>query len=107
MRLILFFVALLLIALPVSAQQPYPSWSNPKASNETLRELVIELNLLVVKAEKARTADVVFLRDLQNLICNYDALLQRTVLIDDFSDGRFNINLVWTVSEGRYWVEKN
>jgi hypothetical protein len=107
MRLILFFVTLLLIAVPVLAQQPYSSWSNPKASNKTLRELINELNSLVVKAEKARAADVVFLRDLQNLIRNYDTPLQSTVLIDDFADGNFNINPVWTVSEGRYWVEKD
>ena len=107
MHLILFLVTLLLIALPVSAQQPYSSWSNPKASNKTLRELVNKLNSLVDKAEKARAANAVFLRDLRNLARNYDTPLQSTVLIDDFVDGDFNLNPVWTVSEGRYWVEKD
>ena len=102
-----FFVILLLIALPVSAHQPYSSWSNPEASNKTLRELLSELNSLVGKAEKARAADGVFLRDLRNLIRNYDTSLQSTVLIDNFADGNFNINPVWTVSEGSYWVEED
>jgi hypothetical protein len=107
MRLTIFLVIMLLIALPVSAQQPYSSCSNPEASNKTLRELVNELNSLVGKAEKARAADVVFLRDLRNLIRNYGTSLQSTVLIDNFADGNFNINPVWTVSEGSYWVEKD
>ena len=107
MRLIPFIVALLLIALPVSAQQPYSSWSNPETSGKTLRELVDELNSLVDKAEKARAGDPVFLRDLRNLVRSYDTPMQSTVLLDDFVDGDFNINPVWTVSAGRYWVEKD
>jgi len=107
MRLILVLVVALLIALPVSAQQTYSSWSNPEANDKTLRELVDDLNALVEKAEKARAADPVFLRDLRDLVRNYNAPMQSTVLIDDFADGDFKINPVWTVSTGRYWIEKD
>jgi hypothetical protein len=111
MRFILSLVVLTLVALPVSAQQKYSSWSNPdtqsSTGNETLGELLDKLNALIDEAEKSRAADPVFLRDLRDLTRSYDMVASVPVLVDDFADGDFAANPVWTVSAGRYWIEKD
>ncbi len=111
MRLILMFLALALVALPVSAEQKYSTWSNPDAPQGTIDkrtdELVDKLNALIDDAEKARAADPVFLRDLRELARSYSGPRYTSVLVDDFADGDFAANPVWTVSEGRYWIEKD
>ena len=111
MRFIYILACLLVITLPASAQTKYSTWSNPDAtdgtSDETTRELIDKLNTLIDEAEKARAADPVFLKDLRDLTRSYDNPWQTSVLSDDFADGDFTVNPVWTVSEGRYWIEKD
>jgi len=119
MRFILAFIVLMLASLPLSAQQKYSAWSNPDSSSGTTQELVDKLNALINEAEKSRAADPVFLRDLRALTQGYAAakpvsaldpvsvLNPVSVLSDDFSDGDFTANPVWSVSEGRFWIEKN
>ncbi len=110
MRFIVSIFALMLISLPVSAEQKYSSWSNPQATGgatgETTQELLDKLNALINEAEKARAADPVFLRDLRDLARSYDNPWGTSALSDDFADGDFTANPVWSVSAGRYWIEK-
>jgi hypothetical protein len=107
MRFILVFAALLLFSLPVAGQQKYSTWANPDAASGTTKELVDKLNSLIEEAEKSRAADPVFLRDLRALTQSYDVPSSISVLRDDFSDGDFAANPVWTVSAGRFWIEKD
>ncbi|MBT4933640.1 MAG: hypothetical protein HOL66_06265 [Rhodospirillaceae bacterium] len=112
MRFILIFSAFVFLSLPVAAEQKYSTWSNPDGGGGTTKELVDKLNALIDEAEKSRAADPVFLRDLRALTSGF-AVPQNvapqnvSVLSDDFSDGDFNSNPVWNVSEGRFWIEKD
>lgn len=111
MRYVFSILALFLIASPAAAQQKYSSWSDPAGGGsdtgtDTTRELVDKLNALIDEAEKSRAADPVFLRDLRDLARGYMTPLKTQVLMDNFADGDFSANPAWTVSAGRYWIEK-
>lgn len=106
MRFILFFTALLLISLPVAAQQKYSAWADPGADGGVSQELIKKLNALIDEAEKSRAADPVFLRDLRALAQSYDAPKNILALSDDFSDGDFSANPEWNVSAGRFWIQE-
>ncbi|HJO71923.1 MAG TPA: hypothetical protein QGG32_03600 [Rhodospirillales bacterium] len=69
-----------------------------------MQKIVDELNTLIDQAEKARVADPTFLRDLAR---GFHRPWQKLVLVDDFGDGDFTAGPAWTVSAGRYWVERN
>jgi hypothetical protein len=111
MRFIFLLFALILITLPVSAQQKYSTWSNPDNTGtptaDSTKEIVDKLNALIDEAEKSRAADPIFLRDLRDLARSYSAPQQTSLLVDDFRDGDFATNPVWKVSEGKYWIEKD
>lgn len=100
---------MLLAATPAPAQQRYRQWGNPdgaRAGSGQTRKFVDRLNRLIISAEKSRAADPQFLRDLRDLARSFDRPRRRQVFSDDFLDGDFTANPAWTVTAGRYWVEK-
>ncbi len=108
--------ALVVLALmsPAGAGQHYSSWSAPEAAGasgngqaDRVQKLVDELNALIDQGEKGRAADPLFLRDLRDLARGYHRPWRRLVLADDFGDGDFTAGPAWTVTSGRYWVERN
>ena len=115
MRFFIFLLAALLMAAPATAQQ-YQPWNNPesstapaaaeKAANERLQGFIDELNRLTDAAEKSRAADPGFLRDLRGLARGYDRPWRTRVLSDTFQDGDFTRDPGWTVTAGKYWVER-
>ena len=101
------------IMIPVFASeagQHYRSWTGPdapsQAGTQRQQDFVDKLKGLIDEAEKARAVDPQFLGDLRGLVREYDRPRRRVVLSDRFEDGDFTDNPAWTVTQGRYWVER-
>ena len=103
-------VSILIPAFAADAGQHYRSWTDPNAPAATgaqrQQDFVDTLKGMIDEAEKARAADPQFLRDLRGLAREYDRPRRRVVLSDRFEDGDFTHNPAWTVTQGRYWVER-
>jgi hypothetical protein len=105
-------VLILVPALASEAAQHYRPWTDPNAPTGagagagSQQEFVDKLKGMIDEAEKARAADPGFLQDLRGLAREYDRPRRRVVLADRFEDGDFTYNPAWTVTQGRYWVER-
>ena len=103
-------VSILLPAFASEAGQHYRSWTDPnapsQAGDQRQQDFVDKLKGLIDEAEKARAADPQFLGDLRGLAREYDRPRRRVVLSYRFEDGDFTDNPAWTVTQGRYWVER-
>ncbi len=95
---------------PAVAQEGrYSSWQDPSRSapaGKGAQELVDELLTMIEEAEKSRAADPRFLRDLRDLAGRFNAPWRKKLFSDDFIDGDFTAGPAWTVTAGRFWVEK-
>ena len=103
-------VSILIPVFASEAGQHYRSWTGPdapsQAGTQRQQDFVDKLKGLIDEAEKARAADPQFLGDLRGLVREYDRPRRRVVLSDRFEDGDFTDNPAWTVTQGRYWVER-
>lgn len=87
------------MAAPPAAAQDRPS--------ESVQKLVDELRAAIARGEERRVADPRFLGDLKALANKYDWPWRRTVFRDRFRDGDYNRDPVWSVAQGRFWVDRD
>ena len=103
-------VSILIPVFVSEAGQHYRSWTGPDAPSQAgaqrQQDFVDKLKGLIDEAEKTRAVDPQFLGDLRGLVREYDRPRRRVVLSDRFEDGDFTDNPAWTVTQGRYWVER-
>jgi hypothetical protein len=94
-----------LIGLPVMAQdsrhKPHPEQTEAGDMSDLLKRL----RHLTDQAERSRTANPSFIRDLRNLADAYDNPWPLKVFYDDFRDGDFTRNPAWTVIAGNWQLD--
>lgn len=99
-------------AQPAAAQDTrYRTWgaegSSASGSADTrLQNMMRDLNALIDEARKARAADPVLLSDLEALVARYDSPWTVRQLFDDFTDNEITRDPTWSVTSGRFWVER-
>jgi hypothetical protein len=105
MRFAAFFcylaVAFLVVVLPAGAQEDHH-----QAEAQRTQDLVGQLDSLITKAERERTADRQLLQELRDLVRRFDSPWQKELLYEDFSDGDFRRNPTWTVSSGDFRIDE-
>ena len=102
-----FLSLALLVSSPALAQDSnrYEQWN---AQGGSTKDMVKALRELVGEAERARAADPRFLDDLKALADAFDKAVPPPsvdIIRDDFRDGDYTRGTVWTVTDGRWWVE--
>jgi hypothetical protein len=86
-----------------AADKPrYGTWQSEQNQLQTMTE---ELRRLVDEASRARAADPQFLDDLRALANRYGNPWPIALLNEDFRDGDFTLNPVWTVATGRFEMD--
>jgi hypothetical protein len=83
----------------------YPQAPSPPEDGRTL-ELVDQLKDVIQRAENARKADPSTIQQLKEIVRQYDWPWRVRLLDDDFSDGEYASNPVWTVNRGDFWVTR-
>ncbi len=117
-----YFGAVLLLSFALQAhaqtQAPplnkhrYGSWSPSSTDTsqvpreQKLQNLINELNALIDAAQRDRAANRLFLRDLKDLTARYANPWSQRVLFDNFTDGDYTRDPVWSVTSGDYFVEQ-
>ncbi len=85
----------------------YQQWPGADGGSDGVDKLVQDLDKLIDQAERDRAADPQFLEDLRGVLADYQNPWTARLLYDDFSDGNYNANPVWTVSSGAFKVKKD
>ena len=94
-------------ALAQDSTTKYQQWQG--YNSENMQDLINQLDELIHQAETDRAADPQFLKDLRGVLAQYSAPATPkyvALLFDDFRDGNYTQNPVWTVTSGGFKVDK-
>ena len=100
-RTLLAAATLLVLAGPVAAQNQAPWVSGADPS-----QMVDELYALIEKGQSEDLAKRRYLRELRQLAQRYDWPWTRLILSEEFADGNFTQNPVWTVRSGTFQMHQ-
>ena len=94
-------------ALAQDTTTKYQQWQG--YNSEKMQDMINQLDELIDQAETDRAADPQFLKDLRGVLAQYTAPTAPkyvALLFDDFRDGNYTQNPVWTVTSGGFKVDK-
>ena len=94
-------------ALAQDSTTRYQQWQG--YNSEKMQDLINQLDELIDQAETDRAADPQFLKDLRGVLAQYSAPSAPkyvALLFDDFRDGNYTQNPVWTVTSGGFKVDR-
>ena len=91
-----------------TAAEPTETAVLPPSSGEAgtdLQAMVDQLRTITDRATRDRSGDYRLLQQLRDLAGRYDRPWRFTLLNDNFADGNFTANPIWTVASGRFSVD--
>jgi len=99
-------ISRLLFGLPLVITAVLPAITNAaEADPERLQELIGKLKAQIERAEEQRLADPWFLRDLRELIGDYEDPWRNEILYDDFSARGNTPAAPWQITAGEFLIE--
>ena len=102
-------------AQAIDSGSRYQSWQPPASetvqtarqdNQSTMQKMIDELNQLIDDADKARAADRTFIRDLRDVVNQYDWPWRKTLLEEDFTDGYLETKSQWKILSGDYKLKR-
>ena len=88
-----------------AADTRYSEWTGSQTV-ANVDQLVDRLSKLIDNAERQRAADPRFLRDLRDALDDYAEGQIPYFIVDDFRDGNYTKNPTWSVTSGKFVMER-
>jgi len=102
-------------AQAIDSNSRYQAWQPPAGevvqstqpgNKAEMQKMIDELNQLIDEADKARAADRTFIRDLRDVVNQYDWPWRKTLLEEDFTDGYLETKSQWKILTGDYKLKR-
>lgn len=88
------------------AETRYTEWTGAQPATGDIQGFLQQLNAMIDEAAAAKAADPLFIQDLRALVASYQNPINAVLFSDNFADGNYTQNPVWTVSAGQWSVDR-